>query len=171
MVAKDYIEQARPLEEQGDYRSALAAYEKAWQRWPDNDRLAEYLANLALTRLQLNAKAAHYARQALRLDEDNDRAALLAAVSLAQMSRPREAKEYFDQAIAGPWPAAEALLSYAAFAEQHSSPRGALALLERHRQLVRGNAGQYAPTGSAVRPARRTGPGAGGVSQSVAVGL
>lgn len=135
IAAQNLIKEAQALERQGDHQGALAKYERAFQRWPDNGRLAEHLANLALVRLNLSAKAAHYARLAFSLDDGNDNAALLAAISLAQMARPAQAKEYFDHAIAAPRPAAEALLSYAAFAEEHNSPRGALALLWRHQEL------------------------------------
>lgn len=133
--AQELIRQANVHRQRGEHSRAAAVYQQALQLWPDNSRLAEQLAVVSLAQLGNNARAANFARQAWRHDRENHRAALLAAVALANMQRTEEAKEFFDHAINRPQPDSEALVSYAAFAEEHDSPHGALALLARHQEL------------------------------------
>ncbi len=135
LEAKDLIRQAGDLEKRGEYEAALARYEEAFAKWPDNGGLAMRMATICLARLGLNAKTVHYAKAALALEPNNGEAALLAAIALANMKKVEEAKGYFDRAISTPRPTAEALLNYAAFAEEHESYHGAQALLARHTQL------------------------------------
>jgi type IV pilus assembly protein PilQ len=137
--ARELIRQAAALDKRGAHPEAMAAYEKALELWPDNSQLAERLANLNLVQFGNNPRALHFARQALRHDPDRHQAALIAAIAAANMQRGGEAKAYFDRAINSPRPQPEALISYAAFAEEHDSPHGALALLARHNQLYGDN--------------------------------
>ncbi|MFU8819504.1 MAG: tetratricopeptide repeat protein, partial [Desulfurivibrio sp.] len=135
LEARDLLRDGSLLEQRGEYERALATYERALSLWPDNSELATRLALLNLMHMNNNARALNFATVALRHDPKNDQAALLAAVAAAGMQRAVEAKNFFDQSIGQPQPAAEALISYAAFAEEYDSPHGALALLERHGQL------------------------------------
>lgn len=158
LEAKEIIRQAGALDKRGEYEAALARYEEAFGKWPDNGGLAQRMATICLARLGLNAKAAHYAKAALALEPDNGEAALLAAIALANMKQVEEAKGYFDRAIAGPRPTAEAFLNYAAFAEEYESYHGALALLGRHTRLygdtldtLVGRARLYDKLGDAVK--------------------
>ncbi|MFH7320112.1 AMIN domain-containing protein [Desulfurivibrio sp. D14AmB] len=139
LEARDLLREGSALEQRGEHERALIAYERALQLWPENSELATRAAKISLLHLSNNARALNLATIALRHDAKNDRAALLAAVAAANMQRAVEAKKYFDQSISQPQPAAEALISYAAFAEEYDSPHGALALLERHRQLFGDN--------------------------------
>ena len=137
--ARELIRQAAAFDKRGAHPEAMAAYEKALELWPDNSQLAERLANLNLVQFGNNPRALHFARQALRHDHNRHQAALIAAIAAANMQRGGEAKAYFDRAINSPRPQPEALISYAAFAEEHDSPHGALALLARHNQLYGDN--------------------------------
>jgi type IV pilus assembly protein PilQ len=129
------IAQGRSLEKEGEFEKALAGYEEAFELQPDNGNLAMRLASLSLVRLGLNAKALHYAKSALRLDDTNHEAALYAAISLANMNRTQAAKEYFDKAVSSDRPSSEALMNYAAFAEEQKMHVNALLLLARHEEL------------------------------------
>ncbi|MEW6501931.1 MAG: AMIN domain-containing protein [Thermodesulfobacteriota bacterium] len=133
--AKNIIREASALDKKGDYAGALAGYEKALSLWPENTQLASRMATICLVHLGQNAKAAHYAKTAFAADPTNLNAALQGAISLANMKKVPEAKEYFDKAINSDQAAAEALLSYAAFAEEYNSYNGAIALLQRHAEL------------------------------------
>lgn len=134
--AKGIISEANELDKKGDYAGALAGYEKALALWPENGQLAGRMATLCLVHLGLNAKAAHYAKVAYFADPTNANAALQAAIALANMKKVPEAKEYFDKAISGGQSAPqEALLSYAAFAEEYNSYNGAIALLNRYTEI------------------------------------
>ncbi|HSR36651.1 MAG TPA: hypothetical protein VLL73_05665, partial [Desulfurivibrionaceae bacterium] len=133
--AKTIIRDASALDKKGDYAGAMALYEKAAALWPDNGQLAGRMATICLVHLGQNAKAAHYAKAAVTADPANLNAALQAAIALANMKKVPEAKEYFDKSINSDQAAAEALLSYAAFAEEYNSYNGAIALLTRHQEL------------------------------------
>jgi type IV pilus assembly protein PilQ len=133
--AKALIEQATAAEKSGQFEKALSLYETAFGLWPQNAQLASRISSLCLTQLGLNDKAIHYAKATLTLEPANAGAALLAAIGSANMKKTEAAKTYFDLAISGPTPAGEALISYAAFAEEYQSYNGALALLARHGAL------------------------------------
>lgn len=133
--AKRLIHEAQELDKKGAYAEALELYEKAFAQWQDNSQLAGRIASLCLVRLGLNAKAVHYAKAAIQADPQNYNAGLQAAISLANMKQVEEAKKYFDFAISGEKPASEALISYAAFAEEYQSYVGALSLLKKHQDL------------------------------------
>ena len=133
--AKTLIQQATAAEKNGQLEKALSLYEAAFNKWPENAQLASRIASLCLTQLGLNAKAVHYAKATLTLEPANAEAALQAAIGSANMKKTEAAKTYFDLAISGETPASEALISYAAFAEEYQSYNGALALLTRHEAL------------------------------------
>jgi len=134
MQAKELLIKAREFEKKDDYEQAAGQYEKAFELWPDNAKIAVKLANLYLGRLGMNAKALHFARQALKKEPDNTRAALYAAISSANMDRLPEAVDYFSQSISDDPPMEEALLSYAAFSENNNQEEVALKLLDTYRQ-------------------------------------
>jgi len=129
------IARGRSYEKEEEFEKALAGYEEAFALQPDNANLAMRLASLSLVRLGMNAKAVHYATSALRLDDTNHEAALYAAIGLANMNRTQAAKEYFDKAVSGDRPSGEALMNYAAFAEERKMHVNALLLLARHEKL------------------------------------
>ena len=135
LEAKKLIHKAQELDKTGQYAEALEYYEKAFAQWPDNSQLASRISALCLVRLGMNAKAVHYAKAAIQADPENYNAGLQAAISLANMKKVEEAKKFFDFAISGEKPASEALISYAAFAEEYQSYQGSLALLKKHEQL------------------------------------
>ena len=135
VTAKQIVEAGRRLEAAGDRAGALAKYEEAFRKWPENGALARRIAAMALVDEKLNAKALHYAKQALKADVTDSEAAMIAAVACANMERDAEAKEYFDLAASGPHPSSEVLVNYAAFLEQGGDFAGALAQLERNEDL------------------------------------
>ncbi len=133
--AKRLIRQGVDLEKAKDYQGAVALYEKAMVLWPGNSKLADKIASLSLSRLGLNAQAAHYAQKALKFDPNNAKAALTAAVSLANLEKVQEAKGYFDIAVNTHNPSKQALASYASFCEQNESYEEAVNLLQRYEQI------------------------------------
>ncbi len=133
--AKKLLHEASGYEDKGETVKALALYEQAFQLWSDNGDLAEQIAIVALVKLGQNAKAAHYSKIAVQHDPTNAKAALMAAMSLANMENNQEAKEYFDLAVSGARPTRHALASYAAFSEQNESYESALNQLNQYDQL------------------------------------
>ncbi|MBC8317681.1 MAG: AMIN domain-containing protein [Desulfobulbaceae bacterium] len=137
--SKKLVRQASEMEKSGNYPAALDLYEKAFRSSPENGDLAKKIASLALVKMGLNAKAAHYGHLAVKLNPEDAGAALLTALSLANMEQIREARDYFDQAVAGSSPSRQALASYAAFSEQNNSFEMALALLARYEEIYSGS--------------------------------
>ncbi len=135
MEAKTLIHEGHAKYQAGDYPGALALYEKASDKWPDNGDLAKRIATLCLVQLGQNAKAVHYAKVALKAKPDDYDAATEAAIGLANMKKDAAAKEYFDLAVSGPRPSSEALTSYAAFCEQNENYVTTLLLLSKHADL------------------------------------
>ncbi|MBU0485719.1 MAG: AMIN domain-containing protein [Proteobacteria bacterium] len=130
--SKKLVHQAQIKEKNGDYNGAISLYEEAFKKWPENSQLANQIAALALVQLEMNAKAVHFAKVALKLNPDDSDAALHAAIGSARMKKTAQAKEYFDLAVRGSQPSSEALTSYAAFTEENGDYDTALALLKRH---------------------------------------
>lgn len=135
LETKKIIRQAKSMEDLKNYSGAIALYEKGFQRWPDNGELAKRIAGLALGKLGLNAKAAHYGQIASRLLPDDKVVALQTALSLANLERVQEAKAYFEKAVNAEKPPRHALASYAAFSEQNGSNQMALSLLAKFEGL------------------------------------
>ena len=135
LEAQKLTREARSLEKQEEYEEALALYEKAFDMWPENGKLASRLASLYLVHLGMNAKAVFYGKEALKVDENDQTSALYTAIGLANMKRNAEAKEYFDKAVSGQRPDSEALISYAMFSEENGNYLEALLLLARHEDI------------------------------------
>lgn len=133
--AKKTVQQGRNHEKNGNYEDAITAYTEAFAKWPDNDRLANKIASIYLVQLRQNAQAAHYAKQALQINDQNANAALNAAIALANMQEFKEAQQYFDQSVSVGSPSREALLSYAVFSEEQKQFEGAIKLLDKFESL------------------------------------
>ena len=133
--ARKIVRQAKDLEDAGNYAGAMTLYEKAFQSWPDNGELAKRITNIALGRLGMSAKAAHYGQIAGRLLPNDKGVALQTALSLANMERVQEARNYFDVAVSDARPSRQALASYAGFSENNDSFDMALSLLARYESL------------------------------------
>jgi len=133
--AKKLIGLAQIEEKAEKYEGALEFYEKASALQPEDAQLANHIASLSLVRLGQNAKAVHYARKALSIKGDDAYAALNAAIALANMKKNDTAATYFELATQGAKPPSEALISYAAFQEQHERFTDAIRILDRHEQL------------------------------------
>jgi len=135
LEAQKLIREAKTLEKQEEFDDALMMYEKAFEMWPDNGKLAARLASLYLVHMGMNAKAVYYGKQALKIDEKDSVSALYTAIGLANMKRNDEAKEYFEIAVSDKRPDSEALISYAMFSEDTGNFLNALLLLARHEDL------------------------------------
>ena len=135
LEAQKLLRQAREKERQEAYDEALDLYEMAFNKWPDNGKIANRLASMYLVHMGMNAKAVYYGKAALKSDENDHDSALYTAIGLANMKKLDEAKEYFDVAVSGPRPASEALQSYAMFSEENENYLEALLLLARHEDL------------------------------------
>jgi type IV pilus assembly protein PilQ len=133
--AKNLIHQAQESEKLGNYTAALALYEEAFAKWPENTIIAKRITALCLVHLGQNAKAVHYAKAVLKADPNAYDSALQAAIGLARMKKTDQAEEYFEKSVSGPLPSSAALTSYAAFAEELQQLDKALALLKRHEDL------------------------------------
>jgi len=129
--AKMLIQQGHDFEKNEDYVNALEKYQAALEKWPKNGRLANKIASIYLVRFHQNAKALFYAKKALKLNPDDDNAALNAAIALANMQQNEAAQQYFDQSVSGKNPSRAALQSYATFSEQQNRLDAALKLLAR----------------------------------------
>jgi type IV pilus assembly protein PilQ len=132
MLAKEYMGKAQNLENREEFEEAALVYTKAFELWPENAKISNRLATLYLVNLGMNAKAVHYAKESLKHDPKNDKAALYAAIASANMQRISEAKEYFAQSISNSPPMKEALMSFAAFSENNGQNDAALKLLDRY---------------------------------------
>ena len=135
LEAQKLTREARVLEKQEEFEDALMLYEKAFEVWPENGKLAARLASLYLVHMGMNAKAVYYGKEALKIDENDKVSALYTAIGLANMKRNGEAKEHFEMAVSGKRPDSEALISYAMFSEENGSYLDALLLLARHEDL------------------------------------
>lgn len=135
MQAKELLRRANIEEKNNDIEDAAAMYEKAFELWPENEKISDKLAALYLVNLANNAKAVHFARKSLKLNQKNDQAALYAAIASANMDKIADAMEFFSQSISGEPPLKDALISYAAFSEEKNQPEAALKLLNRYAEI------------------------------------
>ena len=135
MQAKEFIVKAQQLMKREEYEDAALLYTKAWELWPDNSQLLNRLSTLYLVNLGMNAKAVYYANESLKLDQNNSRAALYAAIGSANMQRIPEASEFFAQSISDSPPMKEALVSYAAFSENNGQNEAALKLINKYHSF------------------------------------
>jgi type IV pilus assembly protein PilQ len=129
--AKKSIQKGRTAEKNGDFEDAISAYSEAFVKWPDNELLANKIASIYLVYLRQNARAVHFAKQALAINSNNANAALNAAIGLANMHEFNEAQQYFDQSVSVNQPSREALLSYAVFSEEQGQYEAAIKLLDK----------------------------------------
>ena len=83
----------------------------------------------------MNAKALHYAQEGLKVDPQNTKAALYAAIGSANMQRISDASEYFAQSISDSQPMKEALISYASFSEINGQYDAALKLVDKYHSF------------------------------------
>jgi type IV pilus assembly protein PilQ len=135
LEAQKLMHEAQEKENQEAYDEALDIYEMAFNKWPDNSKIANRLASMYLVHMGMNAKAVYFGKAALKIDENDQDSALYTAIGLANMKKLDEAKEYFDVAVSGQRPASEALQSYAMFSEENENYLEALLLLARHEDL------------------------------------
>ena len=132
MQAKELLRRATIEQKNDDIEDAAEFYEQAFKLWPTNAKIPNKLAALYLVDLRMNAKAAHFAKETLKIDPDNYQAALYGAIASANMDQIPTAMEYFAQSISGTPPMKEALISYAAFSEKKGQPEAALKLLNKY---------------------------------------
>ena len=135
MQAKELLRRAHIEEKNKDVEDAVTMYEKAFTLWPTNEKISNKLSSLYLVTLGNNAKAAHFAKESLKLNRQNHQAALYAAIASANMDNVSDAMEFFALSISGEPPLKDALLSYAAFSEQKNQPEAALKLLDRYADV------------------------------------
>ncbi len=133
--AAQLIAKGNEFEKQHNPVMAVEAYEQAFEQWSSNAKLANRISAIYLVELRQNAKALHYAKQALALDETDSIAALNAAIASVNMRDMRSAEHYFDLSTQGAKPGREALLSYALFREENKQYDQALQILDRHNTL------------------------------------
>lgn len=132
MLAKEFMVKAQLFENREEWEDAVILYSKAYELWPENTKISNRLATLNLVNLGLNAKAVYYAKESLKHDPKNMKAALYAAIGSANMQRISEAKEYFAQSISSSPPMKEALMSFATFSENNGQNKAALKLLNKY---------------------------------------
>lgn len=134
MQAKDILRKAQIADNNENFEEAVSLYEKAATLWPANSSIYNRLSTIYLVNLGMNAKAIFYAKEGLKADPKNEKAALYAAIASANMQRPEEATEYFTQAISGNPPMKEALFSFASFSETNNQYPAAIKLLDKYHQ-------------------------------------
>lgn len=132
LAAQELLRKAQLADESENYEEAADLYEQANKLWPTNAKISNRLATLYLVNLGVNAKALHYAKESLKQEPTNTRAALYAAVASANMQRNQDAVEYFTQSISGTPPMKEALISYATFCENSGRHDQAITLLDKY---------------------------------------
>ena len=137
--ATQFINEGREFEKQNNPIKAAESYEKAFAKWDSNTALATKISSIYLVQLRQNAKALHFAKEALRLDKNNRSAALNAAIASANMRDNNNAENYFEQTMIGGRPSQEALLSYALFREDMKQFDIALKILEKNNELYGNN--------------------------------
>ncbi len=130
LKAEKLIKKAAAQEKRGNILGAYESLKKAIELWPDNQKLLDKLAAIALQRND-NLAAFNYAKRALKLANNKDaEAAAIAAVALARMDRPDDAKEYFELAM-NIKPTKDTLWNYAVFSFSQGNYRQALRLINR----------------------------------------
>lgn len=132
LQAQELLRKAQLADENDDFEDAADLYEQANKLWPTNAKISNRLATLYLVNLGVNAKAVHYAKESLKQEPGNTRAALYAAVGSANMQRNQEALEYFTQSISDNPPLKEALISFATFCENNGQNAQAIKLLDKY---------------------------------------
>ncbi len=129
--AEKFIGQASEAERKGNISSALDLYKKASDLWLENISLAKKIASLALGKGKDELTALNYARRALKYAPKDSEAATLAAVALARMGKNRQARAYFERALAGDKVSMDTLYNYAVFCFSQGEYRQVLRLILR----------------------------------------
>ncbi len=129
MKAEKLIKKAASQEKYGNMVGAYESLKKAAEIWPDNLKLLDKLAALALKKND-NLAAFNYAKRALKLRKKDAEAAAIAAIALDRMDRPDEAKQYFELAM-NIKPTKDILWNYAVFSFSQGNYRQALRLINR----------------------------------------
>lgn len=132
LKAQDLIRKALIAEKNKDFEEAVKLYESAATLWPKNPSIYNRLSAIYLAELKVNAKAVHFAKENLKVNPNDTKAALYAAIGSANMQRNAEASEYFNMSIAGKPPLKEALASYASFTENNQQYEASLKILEKY---------------------------------------
>ena len=129
--AKQQIDLAKEAEKQENFDIASQYYEKAYDLWPANTKLAFKISSLNLIQLRNYPKSLHFAKIVLEKDTKNSPALINAAIASASMQDFEKANNYFMQATKGKKPAKEAFLNYALFLEERKDYPAALKTIER----------------------------------------
>ncbi len=129
MEAERLIKKAAEQKKTGNVVGAYESLKKAAELWPDNLKLLDQLAALALQKRD-NLAAFNYAKRALKLEKKDGEAATIAAISLDRMDRPEDAREYFELAM-NIKPTKDILWNYAVFSFSQGNYRKALRLINR----------------------------------------
>ncbi len=133
--ATQLIAKGSEFEKQHNPAMAVELYEQAFEKWNTNAKLANRITAIYLVDLRQNAKALHYAKQALAINKKDTVAALNAAIASANMRDMQAAAGYFDMSTQGDRPSQEALLSYALFSEEGRQYDQAVRILDKHDAL------------------------------------
>ena len=131
VAAQKHVNKALKAEKHKDYYTAYTHYRAAADLWPTNISLAKKVASLALGVEDDEITAYNYAKRVLELDPEDSEAATMAAVALARMDKEKEARVYFERAMASPNVGYKALYNYAVFHFSHGEYRDCLRLIAR----------------------------------------
>ncbi len=130
LKAEKLIKDAARYEKAGQIEDAYFRLAKASELWPDNIAVLKKLASLSFKSGQ-TLQAYNYARAAEKLDPKDPEAAMLTAISLASLNRPKEAKNFFEKALNTGKMDKDGLWNYAVFLFSQGDYRGALRLVNR----------------------------------------
>lgn len=133
--AKQQIDLAKEAEKQENFEAASQYYERAYEMWPSNTKLAYKISSLNLMQIRQYPKSLHYAKIVLDKEPKNTAAILNAAIASANMQDYQAANNYFIQAIKTKNPSRESLLNYSFFLEERKDYMNALKTLDRFTSL------------------------------------
>ncbi|MCL2790688.1 MAG: hypothetical protein FWD79_08590 [Desulfobulbus sp.] len=133
--AKKDVAQGREAEKNENFEQAVAFYERAYEKWSTNSKLANKIASIYLVQLQQYAKSLYYANMSLKHDRNNSDALLIAAIASANMQDAENALNYFNKCTNTNKPVKEALMSYSSFCEDTKNYKCAISNLERYNTL------------------------------------
>ncbi|MGI6656243.1 MAG: hypothetical protein ACOX5Z_05375 [Desulfobulbus sp.] len=132
---QNLLVKAREAEQASKFDAAVRLYEQILAKNPANLQVANKIASIYLVQLGQNAKSLQFSQRVLEKDPRNSIALLNGAVATANMQNVAQAETYFRACTSEARPAAEALLSFAAFRESRKQYTEALALLARHDEF------------------------------------
>lgn len=131
LEAKQQIDLAKEAEGQGNFEISSKYYEKAYDLWPSNIKLAYKISSINLLQLQNYQKSLHFAKIVLNKDSKNAPSLINAAIASAHLQDFEKAHSYFVQATNRKKPEKESLLNYALFLEDRKDYHAALKIIER----------------------------------------